>query len=149
MTNGTSDQLEREKLCYQQNFEQFRSLNQIMWQVPIIAMTLTGGLWFGVAKIDVQDAQCALLALAVLGNSGLIAVLKRTRFVMGEYLDKIKAFYPDAFVEAKGKGLFERGRTVVVVFQILLGLSALLSLIGIWLIKHSVWHPAASGACNG
>ena len=149
MTNDTSEQLEREKLCYQQNFEQFRSLNQIMWQVPIIAMTLTGGLWFGVAKIDVQDAQYALLALAVLGNSGLIAVLHRTRFVMGEYLLKIEEFYPEAFVAAEGQRLFERGRTVVVVFQILLGLSALLSLIGIGLIKYSAWHPAASGTCNG
>ncbi len=142
-----TEQFEREKLCYEQNFEQFRSLNQIMWQVPIIAMTLTGGLWFGVAKIDVQTAQCALLALAVLGNSGLIAVLHRTRFVMGEYLVKIEEFYPTAYVAAKGKRPFERGRTVVVVFQILLGLSAVLSLIGIWLIKHSAWHPAASGTC--
>jgi len=147
VTNSTSEQFEREKLCYQQNFEQFRSLNQIMWQVPIIAMTLTGGLWFGVAKIDVQSAQCALLVLAVLGNSGLIAVLHRTRFVMGEYLLKIEEFYPKAYVAAKGQRPFEGGRTVVAVFQILLGLSAALSLIGIWLIKHSAWNPAASGPC--
>src|SRR6266568_1142762 len=118
-----NDKLEREKLCYQQNFEQFRSLNQIMWQVPIIAMTLTGGLWFGVAKIDVQSAQCALLALAVLGNSGLIAVLHRTRFVMAKYLVKIEEFYPKAFVAADGERVLERGSTVVAIFQILLGLS--------------------------
>jgi hypothetical protein len=149
LTNNTNDSIEREKLCYQQNFEQFRSLNQIMWQVPIIAMTLTGGLWFGVAKIDAQVAQIGLLALAVLGNSGLIAVLHRTRFVMGEYLKKIKEFCPEAYVEAKGEGPFEGGRTVVLVFQILLALSALLSLAGICLIGHSGWHLAANGTCNG
>jgi hypothetical protein len=45
-------EFERQKLCYEQNCEQMRSLNQIMWQVPIIAMTLTGGLWYGVATLS-------------------------------------------------------------------------------------------------
>jgi hypothetical protein len=47
-----SETFEREKLCYEQNCEQMRSLNQIMWQVPIIAMTLTGGLWRAVATLN-------------------------------------------------------------------------------------------------
>ena len=31
------------KEAYEQNYQQFRSLNQIMWQIPVLAMTLTGG----------------------------------------------------------------------------------------------------------
>ena len=34
-----------------------RSLNQIMWQVPMIAMTLTGGLWYAVATMKGMDAK--------------------------------------------------------------------------------------------
>jgi len=30
--------------AYNQNSENFRSLNQLMWQIPLIAMSLTGGL---------------------------------------------------------------------------------------------------------
>ena len=40
------ENFEREKACYQQNFEQARSLNGQMNRVPVLAMTLTGGLWF-------------------------------------------------------------------------------------------------------
>jgi len=40
------------KEAYEQNYQQFRSFNQIMWQIPVLAMTLTDGLWFGVSTID-------------------------------------------------------------------------------------------------
>ena len=42
----SDNDFEREKVCYEQNFEQARSLNGQMNQVPVLAMTLTGGLWF-------------------------------------------------------------------------------------------------------
>ena len=38
--------------AFEQNHETFRSLNHQMWQIPLISMTLTGGLWFGVSKVD-------------------------------------------------------------------------------------------------
>jgi hypothetical protein len=50
-------QFERDKVCYEQNCEHMRSLNQIMWQVPMIAMTLTGGLWYAVATMKGMDAK--------------------------------------------------------------------------------------------
>ena len=39
-----SEEFERSKLCYEQNFEHARTLNAQMNQVPVLAMTLTGGL---------------------------------------------------------------------------------------------------------
>lgn len=44
----TPEQIEHEmrKAAFEQNHASFRSLNQQMWQIPLISMTLTGGLWF-------------------------------------------------------------------------------------------------------
>ena len=90
-----------EKEAYEQNYQQFRSLNQIMWQIPVLAMTLTGGLWFGVSKIEDNPFLASILLLtAVVGNLALSAVLYRFRFVMRCYLNELKRAYPKGFVDA-------------------------------------------------
>lgn len=87
--------------AYEQNYQQFRSLNQIMWQIPVLAMTLTGGLWFGVSTIDNNAMLVTILLLtAVMGNVMLCGVLVRFRHVMGCYLDWLKAADRDGFVDA-------------------------------------------------
>lgn len=91
-----------EKEAYEQNHQQFRSLNQIMWQIPVLAMTLTGGLWFGVSKIEDRPLFVSMLLLtAVIGNLTLAAALVRFRFVMGCYLTWLKKAYPPGFVDAQ------------------------------------------------
>src|SRR5208283_57694 len=45
-----SEVYDREKTCYEQKFEQARSVNSQVNQVPLTAMTLTGGLWFGARR---------------------------------------------------------------------------------------------------
>lgn len=35
-----NEQFEKDKICYEQHSESFRNLNNQMWQVPIIAMTV-------------------------------------------------------------------------------------------------------------
>lgn len=87
--------------AYEQNYEQFRSLNQIMWQIPVLAMTLTGGLWLGVSSIqDTPLLFSALLLTAFFGNLCLVAILFRFRHVMGCYLAWLKKANPDGFVDA-------------------------------------------------
>lgn len=89
------------KEAYEQNYQQFRSLNQIMWQIPVLAMTLTGGLWFGVSTIDNNAMLVTILLLtAVMGNIMLCGVLVRFRHVMGCYLDWLKAADSDGYVDA-------------------------------------------------
>jgi len=137
----TAIQFERDKICYEQNCESFRGLNQLMWQVPVIAMTLTGGLWYGVATLNEMKAgiKTLLLLLAALGDLAFIVVLVRVRAVMAAYLEKIKDFNPGSFPAAAvpgsvwsflGKELTAKGEKVVVrTFSILLGLAALGSLV--------------------
>lgn len=134
---GETEDLSRAATSYEQNFEQFRSLNQIMWQVPVIAMTLTGGLWFGAATVgDMPGFQYLLLILAALANFGLVIVLVRVRYVMGEYLKAIKEFHPSAFVAAEGKWFHASG-AVAITFRVLLLLSASISLVGLYMVRQS------------
>ena len=131
-----NDKFERDKVAYEQNCEQFRSLNQTMWQVPVIAMTLTGGLWFGAARVgDMPGFQYLLLLLAVLSNVGLAIVLTRVRHVMGQYLEAMKAFNEGAHVAGTGTGI-RAPKTVAITFRTLLIISAIISAAGIGLVSR-------------
>lgn len=137
--------------AYEQNYEQFRSLNQIMWQIPVLAMTLTGGLWFGVSKLEGSPLLVTVLLMtAVFGNLTLVAILYRFRHVMGCYLKWLEAADPDSFVDASpnpdAQNRFERfcngDMTVRNLFSYMLywaaGLSAIV-LAGYWLERDWKW----------
>lgn len=98
-----SDDFERQKLCYEQNFEQARSLNSQMNQVPVLAMTLTGGLWFaaGVTEHLYPEIRFSLLLFAGFCNIALILAALRIRDVFHSYLERIKQFRPDSFASGK------------------------------------------------
>lgn len=114
--------------AYNQNSENFRSLNTLMWQIPLIAMTLTGGLWFGVSKVEgMPGLRIALLLLAGACDLGLIVVLERLRFIMGRYLDWLRIGNPAGFVDAIGTSRWTGDRTVKTTFQIMLASAALIS----------------------
>lgn len=122
---------DRQKVCYEQNFQQFRAMNQIMWQVPVLAMTLTGGLWFAAVNVRGMDGmQVPLLLLAAVFDIAFIFVLIRIRHVMEAYLQKLRDFCPAGFVEAPGTSWYNRSRTVVRAFSTALSLAALGGLAG-------------------
>ncbi len=138
-----------EQYAYEQNYQQFRSLNQIMWQIPVLAMTLTGGLWFGVSKLsDNPLLTSALLLTAVFGNLTLVFILYRFRHVMECYLDWLRTVHPDGFVDASAnsgsENRFERfcngNKTVRNLFSYMLYWAAALSsilLLGYWIDR--IW----------
>ncbi|MES0130181.1 class I SAM-dependent methyltransferase [Mesorhizobium sp. M0029] len=146
MNEGQEKKDELFLAAYNQNAEHFRSLNTLMWQVPLIAMTLTGGLWYGVSTSQSSMfTQACLLALAAAGNFGLLIALSRIRFIMGGYLKWFEAAYPNGFVKAEGDGklcgdgLFS-GRTVVKrVFQWVLGGAAAVSLLQLFVTGIQVY----------
>ena len=78
MTTGLTDQTKYEQLC-----TDFRALNAILWQMPVIFTTLTGGLWFSVASLELTNhARTLILEFAALANLIMIAALIRLRIVM-------------------------------------------------------------------
>ena len=138
MTQQISE--ERRLALYNQNSEHFRGLNTQMWQIPIIAMTLTGGLWFGVSSVkDSPVFQMGLLSLALIGNVALIIVLARLRFVMRGYLDWINQHEPDGRIDLTGTGFSARTNAVRTTFQIVLGITAAISL-GLIVMTALKWH---------
>ncbi|MCC5620243.1 class I SAM-dependent methyltransferase [Nostoc sp. CHAB 5715] len=131
---------------FNHNSENFRSLNQLMWQIPLIAMTLTGGLWFGVSKTESSKLFSAcLLVIAILGNVGLVVALKRLRFVMRRYLEWFNSAHPSGFVSAEGDGRwsgdgwFTQAYVVRLVFQWMLIAAAVVSSV---LLVHILMTPA-------
>lgn len=93
----------RQQICYQQNSEHARSLNTQMHRIPALAMTLTGGLWFGAGiTANLQDEiRFALLMFAGLCNLCLTLAVLRVRDVVASYLEKIQAYHPESFAAGK------------------------------------------------
>jgi len=126
------DSFEREKVCYEQNFEQARSLNGQMNNVPVLAMTLTGGLWFaaGVTEDIPHVIRFLLLLFTGFCNLALILVTIRIRDVFHSYLEQIKAFRPDSYVTGKPRSPKVPGLgdySMISIYCALMGVAALLS----------------------
>ena len=103
-----------------------------MWQVPIVAMTLTGGLWYAVISVEHVNphARAAILAFSAIANIVFCVMIHRVRSVFGEYLCKIRSFNEASFVDSTGNGgkcMFLRDRVVVKGFGILLVIAAVMS----------------------
>ena len=85
---------DRKKVIFEQDCQEYRSLNGFLWQLPVIVSTLTGGLWFGATKVcDNQFIQWALFAFAGLANICFILILWRLRAgVMESILNRIALY---------------------------------------------------------
>ncbi len=109
---------DKEALIYEQNCLEFRSLNAFFWQVPLIMMTLNGGLWYSVASLDLSvTAQRGVLAFAVIANVVMAVALGRMRNIMASLLVEIHAF--------QGTAAPGRARLIQYLFQSLMLFAAL------------------------
>ncbi len=129
-----NEQFEKDKVCYEQHSESFRNLNSQMWQVPIIAMTLTGGLWFGIFSGDIEPVSAIwLLIFSGLCDILFIVVLFRVRLIMSLLIDKLCEFNPTYAINPKstqkGNALTRQENLVIGSFSIMLSLAAILSFI--------------------
>jgi len=129
------DLLIREKTCYVQNFEQARSLNSQMNNVPVLAMTLTGGLWFAAGVTDnlFPEIRFLLLLFAGFCNIALIFSAIRIRDVFHSYLEKIEAFHPESYTTGKPKNPkapMLGDYSMISIYSTLMGIAAFLSFLG-------------------
>jgi hypothetical protein len=107
-----------DETIYEQRCQEFRSLNGFFWQVPLIMMTLNGGLWYSVASLSLGvTAQRGILWFAVLANLVMIVGLARLRSVMKELLTHIHT--------AEGTVPSGRPRLIQFLFSLLLACAAL------------------------
>ncbi|WP_062095341.1 hypothetical protein [Caulobacter sp. CCH5-E12] len=83
----------REDIIYEQRSNEFRSLNTFFWQIPLIMMTLNGGLWYAVATLEVAPSvQRLMLWFAAGANIVMAIALVRLRSVMGDLLERIRTY---------------------------------------------------------
>jgi hypothetical protein len=114
-------QFDRAKAIFEQDSQEFRSLNGFLWQIPVMVSTLTGGLWFGADKVASDSVvRPALWLLAGIVNVVFVVVLWRLRAgPMENLLDRIHAY--QGVPRSRGK------YTMIWMFTLLLALSALVS----------------------
>jgi hypothetical protein len=144
----TGHDFDREKVCYEQNFEHARTLNAQMNQMPVLAMTVTGGLWFGAGVTDhlPTEFRFALLIFASLCDLALVLAILRVRDVFESYLEKIKAFYPASFasgIPAKPKMPWLGSYSMISIYCALILLASLFSAVAAfwkyWPFGSGVW----------
>lgn len=126
---------------YEQHYEAFRDLNRQLWQVPILAMTLTGGLWFGAAESRVEPVvSMGLFFLAFVGNVVFFMGVHRIRYIQACILEKLRDMYPVFYVDAASREtiwarpkMMVRGWSIVLcaaaLFSLFLGLRAMWSVV--------------------
>lgn len=140
----------RQMAAFDHNSQNFRALNQLMWQIPLISMTLTGGLWFGVAKAETSPIlQIFLLGLAAVGNAVLWVVIHRLRYVMERYLLWLRDFNTSGFVVADGDSVLTKPLVIREAFQIMFLLTALIS-VGLMVptAREAKWFRSANERTN-
>src|SRR5262249_9707143 len=113
------------KDIYAQLCDEFRSLNAIFWRVPILAMSLNGGVGFALGSIKLTSPmQIALLVFIFLCNVSFIFILCRLRMrVMQDVLDRIAEFEHRPLRPARFH--------VVYAFMAILGTAAIFSVFAI------------------
>jgi hypothetical protein len=140
-------EFERDKVVYEQNAQHLRSLNQFLWQVPTIAITLTGGLWYGVTKIDAFIVREGLLLFAGLANILLVIVVLRIRFLFGQYLGAQRGFNPKMELKSERGPFGLPGWTVVSCFVALLAIGAIGSIYGATHLKKIDAESVKTARC--
>lgn len=86
-------ELEKEKWNFKQKELEFleagqhmRALNQLMWQIPTMAIAITGGLWYGAANIDADAPRAWVFSFACLVDFLTIGTLLRLREIIGQQI---------------------------------------------------------------
>lgn len=129
---------DRTKTIFEQDCQEFRSLNGFLWQVPIIVSTLTGGLWFGVTNVHGDlFVGPALFFLAGMVNLTFIVVLWRLRMgVMESLLERISQY------QRRRRSTSWR-YTMITMFSILLAVSAIISFVAFLRDLPTFWKGLA------
>jgi hypothetical protein len=94
-------EFERAKASFEQNFLQFRHLNQQLNRVPTFAVTLTGGFWYIAVVVSYGNnlasdldawARFLVMVFASICDFMLVLISIRIRDVMSGYQEQIAAF---------------------------------------------------------
>jgi len=80
-----------EKEIYEQQYEHFRSMNGLLYQMPVIFSTILGGLWYFAASYLGKDrlVSTGVFVFAAIAASCFTIALQRFRLAFNAYLDNL------------------------------------------------------------
>lgn len=137
--DGDSDYFERAKASFEQNFAQFRHLNDQMNRIPAFAVTLTAGIWYVAVVSDYGDtlspvrealARFSLMIFAGICDVALVCIAIRIRDVMTDYLDRVKRFEGEWWTEYGPSLPMFRDYSMISLYSVLILAGAVLSWAG-------------------
>jgi hypothetical protein len=144
MPGIVNEAFEREKTSYEQNFQHVRVIIPMTYQIPAMAITITGGLWFGALKTHGVPAFGYLfLILAFMMNVGFYFIMRRFGQIIDIYLDALRDFYPAGYVTAKSHPKVSQHPEVITVFKLFFVGAAVFSVLGIVLLWLNGPLPAS------
>jgi hypothetical protein len=91
----------KEELIFVEAGQHIRALNAILWQVPSMAIAITGGLWYGVSLFDHGTVKIAALIFTSLVDIITVLIIWRLRSVMDEYIVTQRSFQPNVTQKRK------------------------------------------------
>lgn len=128
----TNYSFEKELASFSHNSEHLRHLNSQMNHVPIISISLTGGLWYAVS-LDAasENTQFLLLIFAAICNVCFIAICLRIRDVLQSCLEQIESFHPGSFANGQPAvpilGLKNKGHLMISSYTFMMFIAAIIS----------------------
>ncbi|EIF29010.1 hypothetical protein BCh11DRAFT_04438 [Burkholderia sp. Ch1-1] len=115
----------KEELQYLEAGQHLRSLNQLMWQVPGLAIGITGGLWYGATLVNDETTRRFLLTFSAIVDVLTIITLWRLRSIIGMHIA-----HQRRFANLTNQDRFRR--TVIICWSVALASAAIGGAMGTW-----------------
>lgn len=112
----------RLEIQYLEAGQHFRSLNQLMWQIPGMAIAITGGLWYGASTVTADQPRAWVFSFVAIVDVLTIVILWRIRHLIQNHIN-----YQSLFA---GKAIQDEGkRTVIKCWSATLFAAAVISVV--------------------
>lgn len=135
----------RTEIQYLEAGQHLRSLNQLMWQIPSMAIAIVGGLWYGTTLVEHTKVRGSLFTFAIIVAVATIFMIIRIRAIIGDRIREQQTFTQEP---VKEEGCI---KVIHCWIAILLG-SSILSLLAIYndslLSKKTDASKAAATTCQ-
>jgi hypothetical protein len=128
----------KKELQYVEAGQHLRALNQLLWQVPGLAIAITGGLWFGVTSLVEPGSKQIVFLFTAVVDALTVITLWRLRQIIQLQIDIQNQF--SEYVQAKYDEVSKKGqlpnRTVITCWSAALLGATFISLLGV------IWPPS-------
>ncbi|MEH6759465.1 MAG: hypothetical protein V7676_18485 [Parasphingorhabdus sp.] len=131
---------------YVQHYEQFRSMNVILYQLPVIFSTILGALYYFAFSFVKVSETISIFVLAFCGIVSIVGVIVIQRFglAFSAYIDNLNE------LDGRFKITLRDSKcpSVLTAIKMLLWATLIMSIVAIWYISSDMLVLAASSAAD-